>query len=77
MKISLRAHGELRRHLGDRDVGELELPAGATVDDAVRALAVDERYLWLVAVNGAVADRDRALEEGDIVELIAPADGGS
>lgn len=54
----------------------MELPAGATVRALIDASHVPWEEVGLVAVNGARADDDRVLAEGDDVVLLAPMEGG-
>lgn len=62
--------------------GDLELPAGASVGDAIDAVFV--RYSALkpfatsmaVAVNERYAARTMVLEEDDVLALIPPVSGG-
>jgi len=54
---------------------ELEMAAGATLDDLLEAMAVKPRGLVLV-VNGRTADRRQVLCEADDVHLIPALSGG-
>ena len=57
--------------------GQLELVAGATVQDALVALAVDQAGLQAVTVNGAIErDFSRTLHEGDELVGLPPVGGG-
>lgn len=57
-----------RRH----DSRQLDLPAGATVADALAAAAFDGEPPAAVAVFGETVDADRPLADGDRVELLRP-----
>jgi molybdopterin converting factor subunit 1 len=66
--------------LGARSL-ELELSAGATVDDVlrhIRSLPGADRVpsVPMVAVNERYAKRDRVLSAGDEVAIIPPVAGG-
>jgi sulfur carrier protein len=59
-----------------------ELPSGASVRDAALAVGVDpERRGVAVAVDGEVVPRgqlgDRALREGERIEVVAAIQGGA
>jgi molybdopterin synthase catalytic subunit len=60
----------------------LQLPSGATVAEACRALAADDPDLAqalagaLPIVRGEHADRSRELAPGDELALLAPISGG-
>lgn len=50
----------------------LDLPAGATVADALAAAAFDGDPPAAVAVFGEAVDADRPLADGDRIELLRP-----
>lgn len=82
MQIQVLYFAVFRERLA-RDGEPLELPTGATVADAVAALAARHpaiaalRGRFRVAVNHDFADDDRALAERDELALIPPVAGGA
>ena len=80
MRVAVRAGGPLRESLGARR--GVELPAGATVDALLAALAdtpgLPAGALDRVAVSvaGAIVERGRTLADGDEVALVTPVAGG-
>ncbi len=82
MIVRVRLFARQREIAGTRRV-ELELPVGATVDDAWSELArrhpglADGRPYVRFAVNGEYADPITALAEGDEVAVIPPVSGGA
>ena len=77
MEVTVRLFAVLRQRAG-RDAVALELPEGARVDDALRALAdVTGGVRCVLAVNREYADGDRVLVTGDELALIPPVSGGS
>ena len=80
MQVAIRATGPLRDALGVRRA--LTLPAGATVADALAALAGEAAMpaglldRAAVSIEGAIVDRGHALAEGDEIALVVPAAGG-
>jgi molybdopterin synthase catalytic subunit len=57
---------------------ELDLPGGARVEDAWRALALGDAPAGLLyAVNKAYAPADRELADGDEVAFVPPVSGGA
>jgi len=82
VRISVLYFAVFRERIG-RDEEPLELPAGATVADAVTALAARHaaiaqlRGKFRVAVNQEFADDDHALADRDELALIPPVAGGS
>ncbi len=54
----------------------LDLPDGATVDDALRRLAIPADLPRLLLVNGRDVAADHALRAGDVLSIIPPLAGG-
>jgi len=81
VRVSVLYFAVFRERIG-RDHDELELPGGASVADAVAALAARHaaiaqlRGRFRVAVNQEFADDARALGDGDELALIPPVAGG-
>jgi molybdopterin synthase sulfur carrier subunit len=81
MRVRVRLFASLRETAGEGDV-ELELPAGASAEDAWRALV--ERHPALAgrrpslsaAVNRRYVDFQEALQAGDEVVFVPPVSGG-
>ena len=82
MRITVLYFAVFRERLG-RDHEHLELPAGATVADAITVLAAQHapiaqlRGKFRCAVNQDFTDDAHALHEGDELALIPPVAGGS
>ena len=83
MFVHVRLFAVLRERAG-RDEIELELPDGATVQDAVQAVAerhgladVVSRLPVVMAVNREYASADSVLAESDELALIPPVSGGA
>lgn len=81
MTITVRLFAALRREAGTGEL-ELELPAGATVGDAVAALRagplpwLPDRATFAVAVDREYAKDDAVLEPGSELALVPPVSGG-
>jgi sulfur carrier protein ThiS len=57
--------------------GKLELPDGATIDDALRALDISAASVQVFTVNGQlVRDRSRVLSANDELSVLPPVGGG-
>lgn len=57
--------------------GKLELPNGATIKDAIEALAIPIQSIQVCTVNGSVErDRARSLAADDELTVLAPVGGG-
>jgi molybdopterin synthase catalytic subunit len=82
LRVRVRLFAMQRETAGTREL-RLEVPVGATVDDAwdavvevVPALAPGRSSLRF-AVNGEYADPDRTLADGDEIACIPPVSGGA
>lgn len=83
MTVRVRLFAAIREALG-REVVDLNLPDGATAEDAWRELArIDgggalaaRRHNLAAAVNRRYAKFDAPLQEGDEVVFIPPVSGG-
>jgi len=77
MRIQVRVTG----HLIDLcSVDEVELPEGASVDDAVGALGIPSEQVGLVSVDGEAVPRAKRsstmLTDGNEMVVMAPLTGG-
>jgi sulfur carrier protein ThiS len=76
MTVTVHMHGNLRRFMpGGADRAPVELADGATVEALLASLAA-QLDTWLVAVNGAVVERDTVLRAGDLVDCFEPVAAG-
>ncbi|MEP7082893.1 MAG: MoaD/ThiS family protein, partial [Chloroflexota bacterium] len=81
MRVRVRCFASLRELAVDR--AELELDDGARVEDAWNALAARHPALWphrpftRAARNGAYADWDAPIADGDEVAFLPPVSGGA
>lgn len=77
MHVEVQLFAGLRERAGARSVS-LELPAGAVVGDAMRALGwITDGVPVVMAVNREYADPASLLSEGDELALIPPVSGGA
>ncbi|MEP7379695.1 MAG: molybdenum cofactor biosynthesis protein MoaE [Chloroflexota bacterium] len=82
MQVNVRLFAILRQQAGWREKG-LELPVGATIEDAWQALVAQSpalaasREVVRFARNREYAGADARLEDGDELVLIPPVAGGS
>jgi MoaE-MoaD fusion protein len=80
--ISVRLFASLREHAGAGTL-QLDLPDGATVDDAIADLrrgalsGLPEAAQFVAAVGREYSRRDRVLEAGDELALVPPVSGGA
>ena len=76
MKVTVRLFAVLRERAGRESV-EIELTDGATVRDAIAAVAAADGVPVVMAVNREVAAEDMVLSPGDELALIPPVSGGA
>ena len=76
MQIEVKLYGEVKRHApGDQTQFQLTLKPGATLEDALRELAIPKgRYIALI--NGRRAADEAPFKDGDTLVLIPPISGG-
>jgi MoaE-MoaD fusion protein len=77
MRVTVRLFAGLRERAGAGEV-TLELPAGARVSDALRAVGeLTEGMPVVMAVNREYAEETQTLQAGDELALIPPVSGGA
>jgi len=76
--VRVRLFAALRRFLPSGVDGPLEraLPAGATVADLLDAIGVPDDIDATVAIDGELAERKDALQDGADVMVLSPMEGG-
>ena len=75
MQISIKLMGLLR----DKSPpgGILQLPDGATIEDALHALTIESESIQVFTVNGQIVrDRHQRLQDGDALQVLPPVGGG-
>ncbi len=73
MQIAITAHGPLRAKVPQ---STYELPPNTCVSELLTRLGFQEGGVWMVVVNGTMAQHSTQLHEGDRVELVYPLTGG-
>ena len=77
MRIRVRLFATLRSHGPQgQDPFPLELPQGASVDEALKALGIPPEIQKVILVNGRHAKEETLLEEEDSLTLFPPVEGG-
>src|SRR5437016_4354021 len=82
MKVTVQFFSFLRQLVGQNEI-DLELPARATVADALVTLCEmfprlrEAEKTTLIAVGVEFANRASALRDGDVVSMMPPLQGGS
>jgi len=73
MQINIKAHGPLHSKVPQ---STYELPSPSRVGDLLERLGLQDGGVWMVVVNGSMAENTSELHEGDRVELVYPLAGG-
>lgn len=75
MEIRVKLMGALKAKSPPGDV--LDLPDAATINDVLAALDIGAAQVQIVMVNGKPQpDRNRSVEAGDELTVLAPVGGG-
>ena len=73
IRITVLLGGPLRREAGEKHYQfEMELPAGARVEDLPPRLGLSHDRIKMIMVNGRGATMNREISEGDRVALFPP-----
>ena len=70
MQVNVKAHGVLRPKV---PAGPRELPEVTRVTDLIVLLGFAAGGVWMVLVNGAMADGDAVLHDGDRKDVAGPS----
>lgn len=76
MKIYVKAYGVLQRCLGNQKKVELCLEQRSTVVTLFHKLKKPKSEIWMVSVNGKIANKNTILNDGDLVSIFEPVGGG-
>jgi sulfur carrier protein ThiS len=80
MQITIRLLANYRQYLPDSRNGgpgyERQVAPGASVADLLAELPIPTTEVYTFFVNGRHAERDRALEDGDVLSIFPAAGGG-
>jgi sulfur-carrier protein len=74
MTVTVKLFASLRT--GRSDVQALEVPDASTPRYVIERLAIPEKEVTLIFVNGRHGEPDTALADGDTVALFPPVGGG-
>ena len=78
MRVRVVPYAELRRLLPGKDEALwLELPEGATVGDALRALKIVTEERLIIGLDGTYATTETPLHAGAELTLVTPMMGGT
>lgn len=75
MRVEVELGGTYIYDYGGR-LHRLELPEGASVEDALNALGIRERIYIVIIRNGRAARPDSKLQDGDRLVIFPPIGGG-
>lgn len=75
-KVRVHAYAELRRYTGGAAAVEVDIAEGATVASLLAQLGIPAERTKIVFVNSRAAELDRALADGERVDLFSAIGGG-
>lgn len=77
MAIRVRAASHLRHHMpGGQPSITMDWPAGGKVVDLLEQLQLPSWSVWIVRVNGEIAQHDDIISDNDSIELFPLVGGG-
>jgi molybdopterin synthase sulfur carrier subunit len=74
MKIIVKLFATLRK--GRFEEKTMDLPEGVRIGQVIRQIALPEKDVNLIFINGRNADFNAPLSEGDTVSIFPPVGGG-
>ncbi|HJX35196.1 MAG TPA: MoaD/ThiS family protein [Desulfatiglandales bacterium] len=74
MKITIKLFATLRKGRFEEKI--MDFPEGVNIDQIVRQIALQEKDVNLIFINGRNADFNTPLSEGDTVSFFPPVGGG-
>ena len=79
MKVTAKLFAKLRDRAPEAAKGsafDVELPGACTVGDLLRDWEIPEDIPLVIFVNSVHAEKDRVLQEGDVLAVFPPVGGG-
>jgi sulfur carrier protein ThiS len=76
IRVTVTLQAGLRKYAGGARDQSVSLPIGATLEDLIDRLGMVEEDVWIIGVNGVLAQRGHVLSYGDHVEFFEPIAGG-
>ncbi len=74
MKITIKLFATLRKGRFEERI--MDLPEGVKIGQVIRQIALPEKEVNLIFINGRNADFNTLLSEGDTVSFFPPVGGG-
>jgi len=74
MSAQLKLHGILKSYVGGQN--QVEVDAGNTVRDTMRALNIPSDLVALVMVNDQPQSKEYRVQDDDVITLVAVVGGG-
>jgi sulfur carrier protein len=74
MKIIVKLFATLRKGRFEEKI--MDLPEGIKIEQVIRQIAIPEKDVNLIFINGRNADFNAPLSEGDTVSIFPPVGGG-
>jgi len=74
MKITIKLFATLRKGRFEEKI--MDLPEGVRIEKVIRQIAIPEKEVNLIFINGRNADFNTPLSEGDTISIFPPVGGG-
>ncbi|RLI27823.1 hypothetical protein DRO58_03480 [Candidatus Bathyarchaeota archaeon] len=76
IEVTVIAYGKIRRYLQGEPKRTFKLKIESSVRDLFRLLGKPDGEIWMVNVNGLLANEEYVLKDRDEVRLFKPVGGG-
>lgn len=78
MQVQVNYYGGLYEYIPKHIKNQtlVNVPQGFTVCQLIEKLAIPEHAIWLVTIENQQVTQDTVLNDGDHIEIFAPATGG-
>lgn len=74
MKVEVRLFAYFRTNRQKKQI--LTLKEGATIQDVINLLGIDQEDISILLLNGRDGSADRKLSDGDVIAMFPPVGGG-
>lgn len=75
MKVHVVAYGGIRKYL-EKENADMNIETGSTVSILFQELKKPQDEIWMISVNGKIANENTILNEGDLVNIFEAVRGG-
>jgi thiamine biosynthesis protein ThiS len=77
MFVTVKLYGNLKLYApGKMESAQVEVEDGTRIRGLLERLGVDDKRVWMSAINDKVVDDSSELHDGDVLEVFEPVGGG-